>query len=130
MSIVPIFRDALRDALTAHAPLADGVNTIDAVPARRATTPFVELGPIELRDWSTKTERGRELRFVVSIAEQDDHADRLAVLMAECETAIAAMPRGLSGWQLVSCVLLRGRIDRSATPWRGILTFRARLLAQ
>ncbi len=130
MSVAEVFADTVRAALAAHPPLADAVNAIDAIPARRATTPFVQLGAIDARDWSTKTEIGRELRFSISIAEQDDHADRLAALMAECETAIAAMPRDLPGWQLVSCIFLRGRVDRSTAPWRGILTFRARLLAQ
>ncbi|MEM8696494.1 MAG: DUF3168 domain-containing protein [Pseudomonadota bacterium] len=129
MSAQTAFGDALLAALEDHGPLADAVNAIDPVPAVRATVPYLEIGPIVTRDWSTKTERGRELRFSVSLFDQNERAARLADLMAEAEAAIAAMPRELADWQVVSCVFLRGRIDRTGNPWTGILEFRARLLA-
>ncbi|MEO1170013.1 MAG: DUF3168 domain-containing protein [Pseudomonadota bacterium] len=129
MSAETIFAEALLATLRAHTPLADAVNAIDPAPAVRATVPYVELGAIAARDWSTKTEVGRELRFSVSIFDQDERADRLVELMAEAETAIATLPRDLPGWRIASCVFLRGRIDRSGNPWRGILDHRARLLA-
>lgn len=121
--------DALLAALKAHGPLAGAVNAISAVPAIRAAVPYVELGALQSRDWSTKTETGRALRFSVSIYDQDERAERLAILMAEAETAIAAIPRDLPGWRVASCAFLRGRIDRSGNPWAGILDYRARLLA-
>jgi uncharacterized protein DUF3168 len=121
--------DALLASLKNHAPLAEAVNAVSAAPAIRATVPYVELGAIISRDWSTKTEAGRELRFAVSLFDQDEQAERLATLMADAEAAIAAMPRDLAGWQVVSCIFLRGRVDRSGNPWVGILEFRARMLA-
>lgn len=121
--------EALLAALKDHAPLAEAVNAVCAAPAIRAAVPYVELGAILSRDWSTKTEIGRELRFAVSLFDQNEQAERLAVLMAEAEAAIAAMPREIAGWQIVSCVFLRGRINRSGNPWVGILEFRARMLA-
>ena len=124
-----VLGEALLATLTDHTPLAEAVNAITAAPAIRAAVPFVELGAIVSRDWSTKTEIGRELRFTVSLFDQNEQAERLAALMAEAETAIAAMPRDLAGWQVVSCVFLRGRIDRSGNPWAGILDYRARMLA-
>lgn len=129
MSAEIALSDALLVALTDHAPLAEAVNGISTAPAIRATIPYAELGAITSRDWSTKTEVGRELRFSVSLFDQDEEAERLAALMAEAETAIAATPRDLADWQIVSCIFLRGRIDRSRNPWVGILDYRARLLA-
>lgn len=129
MSAEIVLRDALLAALRDHASLADAVNAIDAAPAVRATVPYVELGAIASRDWSTKTEPGRELRFSISLFDQDERAERLATVMAEAETAIATLPRDLPGWRVASCVFLRGRVDRSGNPWRGILDYRARLLA-
>lgn len=129
MSAEMAFGDALLAALKIHGPLAGAVNAISAVPAIRAVVPYVELGAILSRDWSTKTEPGRELRVSVSIFDQDEHAERLAALMAEAETAIAAMPRDLPGWRVASCAFLRGRVDRSGNPWAGVLDYRVRLLA-
>lgn len=129
MSAETIFAEALLATLRAHTPLADAANAIDPAPAVRATVPYVELGAIAARDWSTKTEVGRELRFAVSIFDQDERAERLAELMADAETAIGTIPRDLPSWQIASCVFLRGRIDRSGNPWRGILDYRTRLLA-
>lgn len=129
MSAEIVLRDALLAALRDHAALADAVNAIDAAPAVRATVPYVELGAIASRDWSTKTEPGRELRFSISVFDQDERAERLATLMAEAEAAIAALPRDLSGWRVASCAFLRGRVDRSGNPWRGILDYRVRVLA-
>ncbi|WP_299328663.1 DUF3168 domain-containing protein [Parasphingopyxis sp.] len=129
MSTEIVLRGALMAALRDHAPLADAVNGIYAAPVIRPAIPYVELGPIAARDWSTKTEPGRELRFALSIFDQDERAERLAELMAEAETAIAALPRDLSGWRVASCVFLRGRVDRSTNSWRGIIDYRVRMLA-
>ncbi|QLC23656.1 DUF3168 domain-containing protein [Parasphingopyxis algicola] len=120
---------ALMEALESHVPLAGRLNGVFAAPPVRGTPPYALLGPIEARDWSTKTEAGRELRFSVTILEQEEQAGRLAELMAELETAIDAVPRDVAGWRIASCVLVRSRIDRSGEPWSGILDYRARLLA-
>lgn len=129
MSAAIMLSAALLAALKDHAPLNERLNGITAAPAIRKTVPYAVLGAVVSRDWSTKTEVGRELRFTISLFEQNERADRLAELMAEAETAIAAIPRDLPDWHIVSCVFLRARIDRSGNPWEGILDFRARLLA-
>lgn len=129
VSAEAVFAAALLTALRDYPPLADAVNAIDPTPAVRAAVPYVEIGAVQSRDWSTKTELGRELRFTVSIFDQNEQAERLAALMADAEAAIGAMPRGLPGWRVVSCVFLRSRVDRGANPWTGILDYRARLLA-
>lgn len=128
MSADIVLVEALLAALRGHPALADRLNGIYAAPPVRVTVPYAEIGAMDVRDWSTKTEAGREIRFSLSIHDEDDRADRLAELMAEAETAIADLPRDLSGWRIASCVLLRGRIDRAAKPWAGILDYRVRML--
>jgi hypothetical protein len=122
---------AFADALfaTLDGALAASLNHVYWSPPVRATLPYAVIGALDVRDWSTKTEPGRELRFFVTLFEAVERADRLAALMDEADAAIAGMPRILSGWSLVSLTFLRSRILRGSSPWTGRIDYRARLLA-
>lgn len=129
MSAQATVEAALLAALEAHAPLAGALNGIYARRPERAAPPFALLGETLVRDWSTKTEAGRELRLTVSIFDYRETASRLGALMAEAEVAVETMPRELSGWRIVSLVFLNGRILREREPWQAALEYRARVLA-
>lgn len=119
---------ALYETLETHEALAGRLNGVFATPPGRATPPYALLGEMIVTDWSTKTEEGREIRFLVTLFEEPERADRLAELMAEAETAIEAMPRDPAGWRIASLVFQRGRVLREQ-PWRAVLEYRARMLS-
>lgn len=128
MSAQAALTAALFAALESHGALAERLNGVFATPPVRATPPYALIGEMLIADWSTKTEAGREIRFLVTLFEQPERADRLAELMAEAESAIEAMPRDASGWRIASLVFQRGRILREE-PWRAVVEYRARMLA-
>jgi hypothetical protein len=82
-------QQAVHGALEADAELAallGGAKNYDAVP-RNAQAPYVHLGEVEARDWSTATEAGAEVLF--SLVVFSEAAGRREAL------AIAARLRGL-----------------------------------
>ncbi len=128
MSAQDIAEAALLAALEGHAPLAGGLNGIFTRRPDSATTPYAIIGETLVRDWSTKTEAGRELRLSLGIFDERERAGRLGTLMAEAEAAIETMPRDLSGWRVASLVFLSGRILRDRDPWQAQLEYRMRVL--
>jgi hypothetical protein len=116
-------------ALQDHTPLTGQVNGIYLTPPGRATPPYVLLGETASIDWSTKTEVGREIRFAVLVREEAERAERLGSLAEEAEAAVAAMPRDIEGWHIVSLALLRSRVLRTDGPWTASIEWRARMLA-
>ncbi len=124
MSAEAVLCAAIRETLQ---PLA--LNGIyDAIPAR-AREPFAVVEAGAVADWSVKDRRGRELRPAVSIVAAGDDPGRLRGLLADAAEAIEAMPPGLPGWRIVSCVLLRARHAREREGrWRGMIEFRVRMM--
>ena len=128
MSAAEALKAALIAALDGHQPFAGTLNGVHAIAPVRATPPFAVVGEMTARDWSTKTEAGRELRFAVSVFEEPERAERLAALTGAAETAIEAMARDLDGWRLASLVFVRSRVVRGQGPWAGVMEYRARVL--
>lgn len=95
----------------------------------RASAPYAVIGEMAVADWSTKSERGRELRVAVTIRDEGESPARLHALMGEAEAAIEAMPRDLAGWRVASLVFLRSRVLREAAgPWAGLIEYRVRIM--
>lgn len=69
MSAARELQEAVFAALVADAELEDligGAKVFDRVP-RNAEAPYVHLGEIAARDWSTATEDGAEIVFAISV---------------------------------------------------------------
>ena len=130
MSAAVVLAEAIRAALSAHAPLADQFAGVFDAPPVRAATPHAVIGEALLSDWSTKDMAGREARVVVSLFDAGESPARLRRLLGELETAVAAMPRAIGGgWELASRVLLRVRIERKGEGrWVATSEWRLRML--
>lgn len=115
---------ALVSALTEGAGLEALTGIHDGAPPR-AAFPYAVLETGIATDWSTKTERGREHRLVVTIWDEGDRAARLHALMAAAETAIESL--AVPG--LVGLSFVRTRVARDpAGPWAGFVDYRARVI--
>lgn len=69
MSAGRALQEAVFSALVADAELGDmigGAKIFDSVP-RNAAAPYVHLGEMVFRDWSTATERGAEINFAIAV---------------------------------------------------------------
>ena len=130
MSAAVVLAEAIRAALTAHAPLADGLAGVFDAPPVRAATPYAVIGEAQLADWGTKDMAGREARVVVSLFDAGESPARLRRLVGEVEAAMAGMPRAIGGgWELASRMLLRGRIERKGEGrWIATSEWRLRML--
>ncbi len=130
MSAAVVLAEAIRAALSAHAPLAEGLAAVFHAPPVRAATPHAVIGEAQLSDWGTKDMAGREARVAISLFDAGESPARLRHLCGEVEVAMAGLPRALGdGWQLASRVLLRGRIERKGEGrWIATSEWRLRML--
>lgn len=130
MSAAVVLAEAIRAALTGHAPLADGLAGVFDAPPVRAATPHAVIGEAMLSDWGTKDMAGREARVVVALHDAGESPARVRRLFGEVEVAMAGLPRAIGGgWELASRVLLRGRIERKGEGrWIATSEWRVRML--
>lgn len=130
MSAAVVLAEAIRTALSAHAPLAEGLAGIFDAPPVRAATPHAVIGEALLSEWGTKDMAGREARVVVSLVDAGESPGRVRRLSGEVEVAMASMPRVIGeGWELASRVLLRARIERKGEGrWIATSEWRLRML--
>lgn len=130
MSAAVVLAEAIRAALTGHAPLADGLAGVFDAPPVRAATPHAVIGEALLSDWGTKDMAGREARVVVSLFDAGESPARLRRMVGEVEVAMAGLPRVIGGgWELASRVLLRARIERKGEGrWVATSEWRLRVL--
>lgn len=121
---------AVLAALESHPVLTAELSGIYDGPPPRAAFPYVAMGDAFVTDWSTKTATGREIRLPLTLWDDGDNAARMSDLMAHMEDAIAALPREIPGWQMVSIVYVRSMVVRDAAgPWAGLVEHRIRMLA-
>ena len=69
MSAARALQEAVYEALVADAPLVallGGAKMFDGAP-KNADAPYVHLGEIVARDWSTATEAGTEISFAIVV---------------------------------------------------------------
>lgn len=130
MSAAVVLAEAIRVALSAHSPLAEGLAGIFDAPPVRAATPHAVIGEALLSDWGTKDMPGREARVVVALHDAGESPARVRRLSGEVEVAMAGLPRVIgSGWELASRVLLRARIERKGEGrWIATSEWRLRML--
>jgi len=100
-------RAALMRALAADAALgcvavSDGSGGVTALPR-------VTVEPPEARDWSTKTETGREVTTVVTVRVARGQRAALPGLVTAIEAAGTALAGDLDGWRVATAVFVRTR---------------------
>ena len=121
---------ALGAVQAALVPLLGGIARVyDGAPPR-AAFPYILISDSPVSDWSTKTERGREVRLALTLWDDGEIAETLRTLMIAVEAAIDAFPRNLPGWRVASLVFLRSLISREPDgPSAALIEYRVRLLA-
>jgi hypothetical protein len=108
----------------------EGIRRVYDAPPLQAAVPYALLAIDLETDWSHKSGAGREVRLAATLHDRGERPVRLRGLVAEGEAALAAMPREIEGWRIVTMQLLRSRLVRdSAGGWAAAIEFRARLLA-
>jgi hypothetical protein len=89
---------------------------------------IVDMGP-EV-DWGHKSGAGAELRFAVLILCGGEAPGRLRRMTEAARAVLDRMDPELTGWRLVSLVMVRARAVREpGSRWLGVIDYRARLLA-
>jgi hypothetical protein len=114
------------------AALVEGVAGVSGVfdgPPAGAVLPYLAVDLGVGLDWSTKTARGREQRFVVTVWEENGRAARLRGLLDAVGAAVEGLGRDLPSGRIASLVPLRERVAREAGgPWAGMAEYRVRML--
>jgi len=122
-------QQSLITALNADQPLMDEISGIYDGPPARATFPYIAMATGASGDWSHKTGTGRELSLALTVHDDGETAARLHQVMANVEEALAAGLIDPADWQIVTFDFRRTRILRgAASPWNGLIEYRARVL--
>ena len=125
---VPL-RAALIAWLRADPALAE-LNAITEEAPLRASLPWLAIAASASADWSCKTHAGREVRVALELHCRGDTPGAAADLVAAIEARIAALPRDLAGFAVVTTQFLRARAEQRGESLRAILLeYRFRLLA-
>ncbi len=120
---------ALLAALKAHPDLPSLVTGIYDGPPPRAAYPYLVVSDSLSIDWSTKTQRGREVSLIVTLWDERGGPHRMHDIMSLIEDAVTAMPRDLPGWRVTTLSFVRSRILRTnAGPWSGLVEHRVRVM--
>jgi hypothetical protein len=123
MSALATVQAALVPLLVGIAPVYDGVPP-------RASFPYIVISDSPVTDWSTKTQKGREIRLALTIWDDGEVAENLRTLMIAVEAAMDGFPRDLPGWHLASLVFLRSLVSREPEgSSAALIEYRVRLLA-
>ena len=123
-------RAALIEWLRADPALAAQLNAVTEEAPPRASPPWLGIAASASADWSVKDAVGREVRIALELhLRGDDPATGAAVVQA-LENRIAALPRAQDGFDIVTVVFLRSRVEqRPANTRATLLEYRLRLLA-
>jgi Protein of unknown function (DUF3168) len=110
--------------------LLDGIAPVYEGAPPRAAFPYIMISDSPVSDWSTKTERGREIRLALTIWDDGEVGESLRTLMIAVEAAMDAFPRNLPGWRVASLVFLRSLISREpGAPSVALIEHRVRMIA-
>jgi hypothetical protein len=131
MSAAVALQQAVFSTLAGDAALSaliGGARLYDGAP-RNAAAPYVHLGEFVLRDWSTATEAGLELRFeVVAWSAEPGRSEALSIAARAVELLDDAA-LAVAGFRLVSLRHLGTATAREKKPEgrRATARFRARV---
>ena len=119
----------LRAALLADATLVTalgGAQDFDDVP-REAPFPYITIGEIETRDWSTQTSRGNEHTVTVHVWSRYRGRKQVQDLIAEVDRILDGTDPPLAGHRLVnlSTVFWTALREPDGEVYRGTVRLRA-----
>jgi len=126
-----LLRPALIEWLRADPALAAELNIVAEEAPVRASLPWLGIAASASADWSIKGAAGREVRVALEFHYRgDDPATGVAVAQA-IEDRIESLPRTQSGFDVVSIVFLRSRVEqRPGNARAALFEYRFRLLAE
>lgn len=123
-------RAALIEWLRADPALAAEINSVAEEVPSRASPPWLGIAASAGIDWSVKGTAGREVRVALELHLRGDDPAAGAALAQSIEDRIEALPRAQDGFEIVSAVFLRSRVEQRAGNTRAaLLEYRFRLLA-
>jgi hypothetical protein len=119
----------LRAALLADSNLVTalgGEQVFDDVP-REAPFPYITIGDIDTRDWSTQTSRGHEHTVTVHLWSRYRGRKQVQELIAEVDRILDGASPPLSGYRLVnlSTVFWTAQREPDGEVYRGTMRLRA-----
>jgi hypothetical protein len=125
-----LLRAALIEWLRADAALAAELNSVAEEAPARASPPWLGIAASASADWSAKGARGREVRVALEFHCRGDDPSAGAAVAQAVEDRIASLPRTQEGFDVVSIVFLRSRVEQRPGNIRAALVeYRFRLLA-
>jgi hypothetical protein len=123
-------RAALIAWLRADPALATTLNSVTEEAPPRASPPWLGIAASASADWSVKDAPGREVRVALELHMRGDDPATGASLVQAVEDRIAALPKAQEGFEVVSTVFLRSRVEQRPGNLRAaLLEYRIRLLA-
>ncbi|MFW6076655.1 MAG: DUF3168 domain-containing protein [Hyphomicrobiales bacterium] len=131
MTISPALalQTGLRAALLADADLVTalgGEQVFDDVP-REVPFPYITIGDIETRDWSTQTSRGHEHTIALHVWSRYRGRKQVQELIADVDRILDGQSPPLSGYRLVnlSTVFWTAQREPDGEVYRGTVRLRA-----
>ncbi len=123
-------RAALIAWLAASPVLAPLLNSVTEEAPARTALPWLALSASAAIDWSTKTERGAEIRVALELHCRGDQPDASADLVNAIDARVLSLPRGQTGFAVISMQFLRSRAEQRTPATRAILLeYRIRTLS-
>ena len=125
-----LMRAALLAWLSAEAGLAALLSAVTEEKPARPTLPWLAIATSAATDWSTKTERGAEVRIALELQCRGDQPGDAGALVTAIDNAVRAMPAAQAGFAIASSVFLRSRSEQRSPTVRAVLIeYRFRVLA-
>lgn len=123
-------RAALIEWLGADPALTAQINVVAEEAPARASLPWLGIATSASADWSVKGAAGREVRVALEFHYRgDDPATGITAAQA-IEDRVAALPRAQDGFDVVSIVFLRSRVEqRPGNNRAALVEYRFRVLA-
>jgi hypothetical protein len=122
-------RAALLAWLRADPALATSLNSLTEEAPPRASPPWLGIAASASADWSVKDAAGREVRVALELHLRGDDPASGASLTKAIEGRIAALPKLQDGFEVVSTMFLRSRVEQRPGNLRAaLLEYRFRLL--
>ena len=118
-------------ALVAGLQAAPAFAGVDGLVREGAGLPAAKVEVIEGRDWSTKSETGREIVSQVRLRLAKGQTLRLPSMIAAAEAAGQALGGLIDGWRVGSAVHLTTRASETRDGERiAVVTHRGRLMRE
>lgn len=120
---------AARDALTADSMVTAmlGGPYVHDHPPQGSAMPYLTVGDIETRDWSTQSSRGHEHRMTVRAWSDREGRRQAQELISEIDRVLDGAPLILDGHRLVTLSVVFWTVQRTADgkAYEGIVRLRA-----